>query len=126
MTKAYAINLHFFEPRYKVLIRRAWEGSRVFLWAQTVALGLEFALLVRHEAEMVHRTAQLVVADPLEQRLQRIQHVVVADLVVADRFPDEEHFGCVLGLDLHCMDEGFDPLDIPGFPDFRQNRSTYC
>ena len=70
---------------------------------------------------MVHRTAQLVVADPLEQRLQRIQHVVVADLVVADRFPGEEHFGCVLGLDLHCMDEGFEPLDIPGFPDFRQN-----
>lgn len=29
-----AISLHFFEPRYKVLIRRAWEGNRAFLWAQ--------------------------------------------------------------------------------------------
>ena len=28
------VNLHFFEPRYKILIRRAWEGERVFLWAE--------------------------------------------------------------------------------------------
>jgi len=27
------VNLHFFEPRYRVLIRRAWEGERRFLWA---------------------------------------------------------------------------------------------
>ena len=30
------ISLHFFEPRYRVLIRRAWEGERKFLWADTV------------------------------------------------------------------------------------------
>ena len=24
--------LHFFEPRYKILIRRAWEGSRLFVF----------------------------------------------------------------------------------------------
>ena len=28
------INLHFFEPRYRILIRRAWEGERRFLWAE--------------------------------------------------------------------------------------------
>mmetsp|Transcript_36293 Transcript_36293/g.40409 ORF Transcript_36293/g.40409 Transcript_36293/m.40409 type:complete len:442 (-) Transcript_36293:66-1391(-) len=28
------VNLHFFEPRYKVLIRRAWEGNRKFLWVE--------------------------------------------------------------------------------------------
>ncbi|CAK0828948.1 unnamed protein product, partial [Prorocentrum cordatum] len=28
------VRLHFFEPRYKVLIRRAWEGNRRFLCAQ--------------------------------------------------------------------------------------------
>lgn len=27
------VNLHFFEPRYRILIRRAWEGQGVFLWA---------------------------------------------------------------------------------------------
>ena len=27
------VNLHLFEPRYRVLIRRAWEGERRFLWA---------------------------------------------------------------------------------------------
>ena len=26
------VALHFFEPRYRILIRRAWEGSRRFLW----------------------------------------------------------------------------------------------
>lgn len=26
------LSLHFFEPRYKILIRRAWEGNKQFLW----------------------------------------------------------------------------------------------
>lgn len=26
------VALHFFEPRYKILIRRAWEGSRLFIF----------------------------------------------------------------------------------------------
>jgi len=28
-----SIRLHFFEPRYKVLIRRAWEGNHLFIYA---------------------------------------------------------------------------------------------
>merc|ERR1712032_757410 len=28
------VALHFFEPRYKILIRRAWEGNRSFLCTQ--------------------------------------------------------------------------------------------
>lgn len=45
------ISLHFFEPRYRVLIRRAWEGNRVFVWAQAAPSGsssesLQTALLV--------------------------------------------------------------------------------
>eukprot|EP00401_Gymnodinium_catenatum_P005918 CAMPEP_0117467968 /NCGR_PEP_ID=MMETSP0784-20121206/5933_1 /TAXON_ID=39447 /ORGANISM="" /LENGTH=521 /DNA_ID=CAMNT_0005261961 /DNA_START=1 /DNA_END=1566 /DNA_ORIENTATION=+ len=28
------VRLHFFEPRYKILIRRAWEGNRRFICAQ--------------------------------------------------------------------------------------------
>lgn len=27
------VDLHFFEPRYRILIRRAWEGERRFVWA---------------------------------------------------------------------------------------------
>ncbi|KAK3246419.1 hypothetical protein CYMTET_44043 [Cymbomonas tetramitiformis] len=27
------VQLHFFEPRYRVLIRRAWEGAKLFLYA---------------------------------------------------------------------------------------------
>jgi len=29
------VSLHFFEPRYRLLARRAWEGDRRFLWAQS-------------------------------------------------------------------------------------------
>ena len=35
------ISLHFFEPRYKILIRRAWEGNRVFVWAQVTTDRIE-------------------------------------------------------------------------------------
>ena len=31
-----AVALHFFEPRYKILIRRAWEGHRLFIYTAGV------------------------------------------------------------------------------------------
>lgn len=30
------VMLHFFEPRYKILIRRAWEGNRLFVFTASV------------------------------------------------------------------------------------------
>lgn len=41
------VALHFFEPRYKVLIRRAWEGNKLFLCTQRLPRGGDIGLLVQ-------------------------------------------------------------------------------
>lgn len=44
-----AVDLHFFEPRYKILIRRTWEGNRRFLCTQTSPSNGDTGLLVQVE-----------------------------------------------------------------------------
>ena len=40
------VNLNLFEPRYRVLIRRAWEGERKFIWSEASPAAGASALLV--------------------------------------------------------------------------------
>ena len=50
------VNLFFFEPRYRVLIRRAWEGERRFLWADTVptpSMPLDAMMVTVEEAQFL-------------------------------------------------------------------------
>mmetsp|Transcript_100493 Transcript_100493/g.260011 ORF Transcript_100493/g.260011 Transcript_100493/m.260011 type:complete len:259 (-) Transcript_100493:188-964(-) len=41
------VALHFFEPRYKILIRRAWEGSRLFVFCARKPRRGEQGIVVR-------------------------------------------------------------------------------
>ncbi|CAE8640008.1 unnamed protein product, partial [Polarella glacialis] len=42
----HAVQLHFFEPRYRILIRRAWEGSKRFLCVQAEPKAGDVGLIV--------------------------------------------------------------------------------
>lgn len=44
-----AVSLHFFEPRYRILIRRAWEGSRRFLCTSSTPRNGDQGLVVHIE-----------------------------------------------------------------------------
>lgn len=49
------VALHFFEPRYKILIRRAWEGNRMFVFApQAPRPGLRAVVVEIYSAAFAH------------------------------------------------------------------------
>jgi len=48
------VNLHFFEPRYRILIRRAWEGNHRFICTQRQPSEGDGGLIVEVESAVFH------------------------------------------------------------------------
>jgi len=90
------VALHFFEPRYKILIRRAWEGSKLFVYCARPPRRGEAGVVVRVDA------AKFLADGLVKVQGQGVRQITLGDTWVEDGtgglfYTRAEHLGAADG-----------------------------